>query len=195
MFNQRLDELTALLKSCHYTTDKGPVDADTALQMQSFLINQVAEQKGSVYVIGNGGSSAIASHIVIDLLNAVGVRAHGFTDASTLTCFANDYGYEEVYCSPLEVCLSPQDVVIAISSSGQSENILRAARLAVQKNVALITFSGFASLNPLRSLGTLNIWLDSHDYGLVETGHFFLLHTLIDFMVRQRKNKLAASVV
>ena len=72
------------------------------------------------------------------------------------------------------------DLLVAISSSGRSENILNACRVAEEKRGRVITLSGFSSKNPLRGMGDLNFWIDAKDYGLVETAHFFLLHTIID---------------
>lgn len=179
MFNKRLDELSAVVNGCVFSTHSENINADEALEMAHFLMYQVSKVEGIVYVIGNG-SAGIASHFCTDLLRTLEISSATFADASILTCFANDCGYENVYKIPLSRNLRSNDLLVAISSSGKSPNIVEAAKLARAKKTALITLSGFSPQNPLRKLGDLNFWLDSSDYGLVEAGHFFLLHTIVD---------------
>ena len=155
-------------------------ELEEALQRARELLLRTKERQGIVYVVGNGGSAGIASHFCIDLLNTLAIPASTLVDSSVMTCMANDYGYEHVFDIPLRTLLKPADLLVAISSSGQSPNILNAVQTAIEKDSDVITFSGFAENNPLRTLGALNFWLSSRDYGLVEMGHFFLLHTLVD---------------
>jgi D-sedoheptulose 7-phosphate isomerase len=136
--------------------------------------------KGIVYVIGNGGSAGIASHFANDLLKALHIPSQTLYDSNLMTCLSNDLGYEHVFSFPLEKLLKPNDLLVVISSSGKSPNILNATRVAIQRNVPLITLSGFLASNPLRSQGSLNFWIDRSDYGLVESAHFVILHSLID---------------
>lgn len=180
MFTTRYLELQETLTHCEYTHPEGILEESDALQIVHKYLKDVHKDKGIVYVVGNGGSASIASHFSIDLLNALHIRSMTLFDCSKLTCFSNDYGYENVFSKPLTHLLSKEDLLVAISSSGASENILRSASVAQGKKCRVITLSGFSSNNPLRQLGDLNFWLDSSDYGLVETGHFFLLHTIID---------------
>ncbi len=187
MFQSRLDELKALLDRAEFTTRLGAIDADDALEMSYSMLSQLKEVRGRVFVIGNGGSAGLASHFCTDLMRTLGIGATTFSDSNILTCFANDFGYENVYKMPLERTLRPEDLLVSISSSGASPNIIEATRFAKSKRIATITLSGFEEDNPLRELGELNIWLGSHDYGLVESGHFFLLHTLIDSYSACRK--------
>jgi len=198
MFKQRLDELTEVLDRCVYSTQKETIKEQEALEMAQFLLNQVAKVEGIIYVIGNGGSAGIASHFCTDLLRTLQIGAATFSDSNIITCFANDFGYENVFKLPLMRNLRSQDLLVTISSSGQSPNIVEAAKMAKEKCVPVVTLTGFSTHNPLRRLGELNFWLDSHDYGLVETGHFFLLHTVIDTCKTKSATKsvhLATSVV
>lgn len=188
MFEERLDALSAVLRQCTYTTQSAAIDASQALEMAHFLLHQVQKVEGKIYVIGNGGSAGIASHFCTDCLRTLNLPAVTFADSNILTCFSNDFGYENVYKLPLELHLSAKDLLVAISSSGTSANIVKAAELAREKRSALITLSGFHADNPLRKLGDLNFWLKSEDYGLVESGHFFLLHTIVDTCKAKSKN-------
>lgn len=180
MFLERLEVLGRVLQACSYTSKDKAIEGSKALEMAHFLLGQVKQVRGIIYVIGNGGSSGIASHFCTDLLRTLELPAATFSDSNILTCFANDFGYENVYKLPLSRNLRGEDILVAISSSGRSANILEAVKLAQEKKIPIITLSGFAIDNPLRQMGDLNFWIDSSDYGLVEMGHFFLLHTLID---------------
>ena len=150
----------------------------------------IKKNNASVYIVGNGGSAGIASHFCIDLLNALGIATFTLVDSNVITCFSNDYGYENSFSKALEVLIRKNDLLVAISSSGQSPNILRSAAVAKKNCASVVTLSGFKENNPLSEMGDLNFWLDAKDYGLVETGHFFLLHTIIDLM---KSNDLSAA--
>ncbi len=140
----------------------------------------VCEKLGKAMVIGNGGSAAIASHLQNDLCNAVGIRALAFQEPPRLTAISNDRGYGGVFEEPVELWASDGDLLIAISSSGQSANILRAVKAAQARGCHIITLSGFSAHNPLRSLGNVNLYVASQEYGYVEAAHSVLAHFLTD---------------
>ncbi len=140
----------------------------------------VRNDNGAVYVIGNGGSAGIAAHVITDFVNVAKLRAYTLHDSALITCMANDYGYENAFARLLKQMAKPGDALVAISSSGKSPNICNAAAQVRGSGGTVITLSGFASDNPLRRLGDINIWLDSTDYGFVEIGHQFVLHNVAD---------------
>lgn len=144
------------------------------------LLVSLREANGTLYIIGNGGSAAVASHAVVDFLNVGRMRATTIHDSALITCMANDFGYENAYARVLTILCRPGDVLVAISSSGRSQNIVKAAKCFREAGGTVITLSGFSSSNELRSVGDFNLWLDSTDYGFVEIGHQFLLHNLAD---------------
>ncbi len=148
-------------------------------RVQTFA--RTAHDRGNkVMLIGNGGSAAIASHLANDFARTAGLRAQAFNDATALTCFGNDFGYERVFSGQLEFHARAGDVLIAISSSGRSPNILEGVACARARNCAVITFSGFAPDNPLRGSGDINYYVRSNEYGLVEVSHLALCHAIID---------------
>ena len=159
---------------------QGRVDAEAAVLQILGLLRDVRRRKASLYLVGNGGSAAVASHSVTDFLNVAQLRAMTLHDSSLLTCMANDFGYENAFARMLSTLAQPGDALIAISSSGKSANICNAALKMREIGCDVITLSGFAPENPLRALGNFNIWLDSHDYGMVEIGHQFVLHNIAD---------------
>jgi D-sedoheptulose 7-phosphate isomerase len=156
--------------------------AEAGMNQLRSVLERARSNRASVYVIGNGGSAAVAGHLVNDLVKVGRVRAFTLHDSSLLTCLANDYGYENAYAQALAQMALPGDVLIAISSSGRSMNIRNAAAQLWGKGGTVITLSGFAADNPLRALGDLNVWVDSSDYGMAEVGHQFILHHLSDLL-------------
>jgi D-sedoheptulose 7-phosphate isomerase len=134
----------------------------------------------NLYIVGNGGSAGVAAHAVTDFFNVAKLRAATLHESSLLTCMANDFGYENAFARMLDQMVNAGDVVIAVSSSGNSMNIRNAVTAAKDKGAYVVTLSGFAAGNPLRVLGDTNIWLDSQDYGFVEIGHQFVLHNIAD---------------
>lgn len=177
----RAQQFAALLGSCEITGKDGlPLGAESGITAALQILAQVRENGGSVYVIGNGGSAAVASHAVIDLINVAKLRAFTLHEPSVLTCIVNDYGYENAYSHLLAHMARPGDVLVAISSGGRSMNIRNAATQVLNNGGSVITLSGFSHDNPLRALGDVNIWLDASDYGLVEVGHQFILHNMSD---------------
>jgi len=159
------------LLDTHVTTFDGQqLSLDDGMQQAVELILD-AGANGKIMVIGNGGSSAIASHAQNDLCKSVGVRALVLTETALLTALTNDLSYAEAYERQVELWATSNDLLMAISSSGKSENILRAVRAAAAKNCRVITFSGFAPDNPLRQTGAINFYVASGQYGIVEISH------------------------
>lgn len=148
-------------------------------------INMIVKQAacgGKLLFIGNGASASIASHMAVDFWKNSGIKAISFNDPAALTCLSNDYGYSHVFEKPVEVFAETRDILIAISSSGQSENILRAAVAAKEKGIRIITLSGFDANNPLHKLGDINFYVASSKYGFVEVIHTAICHCLIDII-------------
>lgn len=173
-FGKVLDRSVITLRS-------GPTETlESGLVTLVAALGRIRSAGNSVFIIGNGGSAAVASHAVNDFVNVAKLRATTIHDPSLLTCMANDYGYENAYARILAQMTRPGDVLIAISSSGKSVNIRNAVNEAARAGATVVTLSGFASDNPLRQMGDINIWLDSSDYGFVEIGHQFMLHNVSD---------------
>ena len=160
-------------------------DISIALDEKDFvsatgLLQNAKRKHSKVIIVGNGGSAAIASHISVDLTKACGMRSINFNEADLITCFANDYGYENWVVEALRSYADVEDLVILISSSGTSQNIVNAARFCKIKDINLITLSGFDKNNPLSGLGDLNVWVDSKYYNFVEMIHHIWLVALVD---------------
>ena len=161
---------------------------DTAVKM----LRQVKEKNKKLIFIGNGASAAMASHHSVDIWKNGGIKAVAFNDSSLLTCISNDYSFSDVFAKPMECFGESQDVLVAISSSGASPNIIKAVEAARKKGCEIITFSGFRLTNPLSKLGDLNFLVPSQTYGVVESAHTLLIHSVTDEYIR-RFCELAAS--
>jgi len=149
----------------------------------SGLIDQAHKKKGKIIIIGNGGSAAIASHASIDLTKAAKIRSINFNESSLLTCLSNDYGYEHWAEKAIEFYADSNDLIILISSSGQSKNIINAALKVKDMGISLVTLSGFSKNNKLRALGDINLWVDCSKYNIVETVHQTWILSVIDQLI------------
>ncbi|WP_026602101.1 SIS domain-containing protein [Methylomonas sp. 11b] len=183
---QAAADFATLLNSSVFTDAQGQtLDGESVIQQLLAEFARVRDQQAKIMVLGNGGSAAIASHVITDLRNVGGLCALTLHEAAPLTCFTNDFGYEQAFAKQITAFANPDDLLIAISSSGQSLNIVNAVQAANAKGLPVMTLSGFKSDNPLRKLGRWNCWLNSSHYGMVELGHLFVLHHITDHLLRK----------
>jgi D-sedoheptulose 7-phosphate isomerase len=157
-----------------------PVAYEVALDTITQWLVRLQHAQKKILIIGNGGSAAIASHLATDFLKNGGMRAMAFNDAAQLTCLANDIGYEDVFAMPVARFADEGDLLICISTSGRSANIIGGARAARDAGCQVITCSGFNPDNALRQLGHINFYVPSDSYGVVETLHQYIIHSLLD---------------
>ena len=136
-----------------------------------------------IFLIGNGGSNAICSHIAQDYTKMLGFPAVSFSDPSRLTCYINDYGRDKAYAKFIEHFATRASLCILVSSSGNSNNILEAAEYCASRSYPFIIITGFDSDNKLRKrysdASALDFHVPSHDYGIVENLHSIFLHAVI----------------
>jgi D-sedoheptulose 7-phosphate isomerase len=175
--------LSDLLCRVEVTTQPGQriefADAATALMARARATHAAGNK---LIFVGNGGSAAIASHMATDYSKNGDVRALALNDASMLTCLGNDLGYDRVFAKQLELHARRGDLVIVISSSGRSANILNAVDAAAAAGCTIATMSGFTPDNPLRRKGEWNFYVASDRYGFVEIGHLTICHAVLDFL-------------
>ncbi len=146
------------------------------------ILKEVKRNRKKVILVGNGGSAALASHVSVDLTKMCKIRAVNFNEADLLTCFSNDYGYENWVQKALSFYADKGDLVICISSSGQSKNIINGAKFAKKIGCKVVTLTGFNKNNKVRKIGHINLWLDSKNYNLVEMTHHIWLLAIVDFI-------------
>ena len=159
---------------------------DTELIDQSVkLIDNCRNQSGKVYIVGNGGSSSMASHVSVDFAKVAGVPSDTFNNANLITCFANDFGHDNWISEAIKAYTNKNDMLILISSSGTSKNIVNAASYCNKNNIPLLTLSGFKSDNPLSKLGDINMHVDSKSYNFIEMSHHIILVAIVDIFAQK----------
>ena len=151
------------------------------------LIHMNGFAKARLFFVGNGGSAAIASHMATDWMKNGDFPTFSFNDGSLLTCITNDLGYENAFWLPIEMHGQIGDVLFAISSSGQSKNIIAAVEAARSKRMNVVTLSGFNASNPLRGMGQVNFYVPSDSYGTVEICHLAILHSILDEVIADER--------
>ncbi|MDE7001424.1 MAG: SIS domain-containing protein [Lachnospiraceae bacterium] len=138
-----------------------------------------------IFFIGNGGSSAIASHMTADFMKNGGMKTYSLYDNAVTTCMGNDYGYEAVFSRPLAFLGQEADLLVAVSSSGNSPNIVNAINTANAKKMETITFTGFERDNKAGQLGAVNVYVPSEKYGIVESIHNVMLQQVVDLIMER----------
>lgn len=165
---------------------------EQGMQQAVDLLVRASDAGGTLFLIGNGGSAGTASHLAADFWKLAGMRAMAFNDPSLLTCLGNDLGFERVFDAPLRMFARPGDVVIAISCSGRSPNVVEAVGAARELGCEVVGFSGFDRDNPLRGMGALNFYVPSPRYGPVEVAHLALVHAVLDVCAARHAERQAA---
>lgn len=168
------------LKTEATARDGSALALDAAYGDLTARIRATHEAGNKIMFVGNGGSAGICSHMAIDYSKNGGIRSTAFNDGAALTCLGNDLGYENVFAKQIELHARTGDLLIAISSSGKSPNILKAVDAARERGCYVLTLSGFGSDNPLRKTGDINLFVNASEYGFVEITHLALIHAILD---------------
>ena len=152
------------------------------------LLVQTKNNGKKIMIFGNGGSAAIASHFSVDLTKNANIRCVNFNESDLITCFSNDYGYEKWVEKTVDFYADAGDVLILISSSGKSPNIINACKAARGKKIStIITFTGHEKNNPLSDLGDINFWINSKAYNFIENIHQVWLLSIVDLIIGKRE--------
>ena len=179
--NQYFGTLATVLRDAEVTDRMAKkLPLDEGCEWVRKTAHETHDGGNKIIFVGNGGSAGIASHLAIDFSKNGGLRALAFNDPAALTCLGNDLGYENVFAKQLDFHARPGDLLIAISSSGRSPNILGAVKIARTRDCKIVTFSGFTEENELRRTGDVNFYVRSREYGFVEVAHLALCHAVLD---------------
>ena len=177
--NSYLKDFSSLLK---------PNDELTAMlvEVKNILLN-AKKNNSKIMIFGNGGSAAIASHVSVDLTKNAGIRCLNYNEADLITCFSNDYGYERWIEKAIDFYADHKDIVVLISSSGRSKNMINACKAAKRKRIKVVSFTGHSRNNPLSKKGNLNLWVNSKAYNFVENTHQIWLLAICDLIIGKRE--------
>ena len=162
----------------------------TPLEAAARLILATLQQDGKVLSCGNGGSAGDAQHFSSEMLNRFEQERRGLpaialtTDTSTLTSIANDYSYERVFARQVEALGRKEDVLLAISTSGNSANVNRAIEAAHQCGMAVIALSGKAggSMQALLQTGDIELRVPADSTARIQETHLLLIHCICDMV-------------
>jgi D-sedoheptulose 7-phosphate isomerase len=178
------DYVTAVwagLRDLAITDNTGaPVTHADGFRRWADITHEVHARGQNVYVIGNGASAAMASHMAADACKNGGLRAQAFNDPSLLTATGNDLAFEQVFALPLSRFGRAGDLLMTISSSGRSPNIVRALEQAKTMEMRIVTLSGKDAGNPSRGFGDLNFYVPCSRYGWIESAHQMVMHYWLD---------------
>lgn len=176
---------TELIKGVKCSVSNEDIELASWIKQVVTLLDSVKTKNRRLFFIGNGASCSMASHFASDFTKNGGVPSFSCNEGALLTCFGNDFSFETAYMEILKRHMNDGDVLIAISSSGSSKNIVNAVKYVKDElsESRVVTFSGFKESNPLRASGDYNLFLNISDYGHVESGHAYYLHMLIDFLI------------
>lgn len=187
MKNEYIKELIARLESVE-VWQKGETKCagyDQGIGLLVDMFTRHKENGSQLFFIGNGGSSAIASHMTADFMKNGGMNTYSLYDNAVTTCMGNDYGYEYIFSRPIEFLAREGDLLVAISSSGNSQNIMNAIETARKKEAEIITFTGFEPENKVKKTGDLNVYVPCRKYGIVESIHNLILQQIVDMIMER----------
>lgn len=182
-----IDELITKLQNteiCRGTDHKYP-DYNEGIDALVAMFTEHKQSGSTIFFIGNGGSAAIASHMTADYMKNGGMNTYSLYDSAVTTCMGNDYGYEMIFSRPMQFLVKENDLLVAISSSGNSKNILNAIRVAKEKKAEVITLTGFLADNQAKQLGDINVYVPSEKYGIVESIHNLILQQIVDVIMER----------
>ena len=181
-----IETIAAGLRRLEATDRSGTsLPARDAMAQWVALTREIHDRDGQLFLFGNGGSAAMAAHMATDACKNGNLRAIAFTDTAMLTATSNDLAFDQAFALPLERLARKGDMAIAISSSGNSPNVVRAREVADGIGVSTVTLTAKAVGNRARTLGRLNFYVPLRRYGWAESAHQILLHYWFDEYLNQ----------
>ncbi len=151
------------------------------LNKLNLLMNKIKKiKKNKILIFGNGAGASIASHFANDLTNVAKIKTISFDNTALITCFANDYGYENWVKKTIEYYADKKDLIIILSASGNSQNMINAAKFCKKKNIDFFSITGFKKNNKLNKISASHIWINSKSYNFVEATQLLILLSLVD---------------
>ena len=164
-----------------------------ALEKVAVKIVETTKKKRTIYVCGNGGSAAISNHYVCDYLKFL--RQHTklkpkvislSSNLETITAISNDFNYDQIFKYQAESLFEKNDLLIVISSSGNSKNVKEVVKFAKKKGVRIVGFSGFDG-GYLKKNSDISIHINANNYGISEDSHHILMHVILQYLIYTQK--------
>jgi len=190
LISNYIEDLHNFFNQTKVTNNEGrELDLSDALIKAAEMVTAANSLGKKMMFIGNGGSAAVASHKALDYWFTGKIRSISFSDHVNLTCVSNDFGYQNIFAKQIEAFADQGDILFAISSSGNSENIILAVEAARNRGCQIITFSGFKESNRLRGLGNLNFYTPVSHFNKVESIHLLLCDCILEIILGYKNNK------
>jgi|TARA_B100000780_G_C21057557_1_gene424953 D-sedoheptulose 7-phosphate isomerase len=146
------------------------------------LVKKVKVKKKKILIFGNGAGQSIANHFSVDLTKNANIRCMSFSEGNHLTCYSNDYSFEMWIIKTIEKYYDNGDLVILISASGKSKNILDTVKFCNKNKIEYITLSGFGKNTPLNRNSKKNIFVNSKSFNIIEITHLYILIQIVDLI-------------
>lgn len=196
-----MEDLNLYLKNYVNNLSKSILNLDNnELKKATKLILDKIKKNNTIFVCGNGGSAAIANHYVCDYIKFFRDRTKFkpkiislSNNLETITAIANDISYDQVFKYQVESLANKNDLIIIISSSGNSKNIIKLLKFSKKKKIKTIGFSGFDG-GYLKKNCTVPIHLNARNYGISEDGHHILMHIIMQYIIYKYGKKNAKSI-
>ncbi len=167
-----------------------------ALKATYHVLKTVSEKKGFIFTAGNGGSAAIANHLCCDwtkgtyIENKVRLKTYSLcSNVELMTAISNDFGNDEVFSRQLKMLVEPNDALVLISSSGNSPNVIHAAKTAKDLKIPIIGFTGFSG-GKLKDLADISIHVEANNYGTVEDAHQIIMQSIAQYFFLSSSKEL-----
>lgn len=159
------------------------------ISFKDIVLGAMKNRKKMIFA-GNGASTIIGTHGYLDFMNQLGIQCITIDNGSFLTAASNDFGYDNIFKRAVDLLADEGDIVVLVSSSGRSPNVIQATKGARNKNCKVVTFSGFKEDNPLRQLGDVNFWVDNDKYNIVESVHNAWLVSVVDMIIKDNPDQV-----
>jgi len=182
-WKNKIESLHRILTLLNFSINADHISVDDGFNNLKNITEKVCLERKTVYVIGNGASASMASHFAADLAKNGKLHTQVFSDLALITAISNDLGYDQVFSEPLRRVGKSGDLLVAISSSGNSQNILSAVNEAKHIGMNTVTLSAMSQDNQLRKLGDINLYIPAKTYGDAESCHAAILHHWIDLIL------------
>lgn len=163
------------------------LEADKALEKWADTCEEKRKQRGMFFFCGNGASATMAEHMSHDCFQNADFLTQTCSETSHLTAISNDISYEDVFSYRIGKMLKESDMLVTVSSSGNSPNVIKAIKTAKELGAFVVTLSGKKADNKSRQLGDLNFYVPLDTYGMVESAHAVLLHCWFDMYLDKYK--------
>jgi len=147
------------------------------------IIKKTSQKENNIFIFGNGGSSSTANHFANDMTKNAKIKTLSFSNDNLITCYSNDYGFENWIKKVLEHYAKPNDLAIFISASGNSENVVRGAKFSKSKKIQSYSLTGLKKNNKLNSISDNFFWVNSSSYNQVEIIHHMILLISVDILI------------